>query len=87
MRLIYTDKYTNNIFKVGEPSMQKSFFLFVLFTAAVISGCATKMPLNANEFRQMAPGATFGGKETYEVNRSVKRGANTLIKRADMCLN
>lgn len=35
----------------------------------------------------MAPGATFGGKETFKVNRSVKSVANTFNKMANKCLN
>ena len=67
-------------------------FILMMISILVLTGCAGKMPLTADEFRQMAPGASFmgmktGGKETFTVNRSVKSVANTFKKMANKCLN
>ena len=71
--------------------MKFSAFIMIV-NVLLLSGCAGKMPLTADEFRQMAPGATFmgmktGGKETFKVNRSVKSIGNTFKKMANKCLN
>jgi hypothetical protein len=66
--------------------MKFSVFIMMI-TATIFSGCAGKMPLTADEFRQMAPGATFGGKETFEVKRSVGKVAATFKNMASKCLN
>lgn len=67
--------------------MKFSVFIVMLSGISLLSGCAGKMPQTANEFRQMAPGATFGGKETFEVNRSVGNVAGTFKKMANKCLS
>ena len=59
----------------------------VILSSLIITGCATKMPLTADEFRQMAPEAFSGGKESFEVNRSVASIGNTFKKMANKCLN
>lgn len=53
----------------------------------VMSGCATHHPQNAEEFRQAAPGAFLGKKETFVVNRSYNEVARTFKKKAPQCLN
>lgn len=53
----------------------------------VLSGCATHHPQNAEEFRQAAPGAFMGKKETFEVDRSYNDVARTFKKKAPQCLN
>lgn len=53
----------------------------------VMSGCATHHPQNADEFRQAAPGAFLGKKETFVVNRAYKDVARTFKKKAPQCLN
>lgn len=72
--------------------MKFSGLILVFSTIVFMTGCAGKMPLTADEFRQMAPGASFmgmktGGKETFEVERSVAQVAGTFNKMADKCLN
>ena len=52
-----------------------------------VTGCATHHPQTAEEFRQAAPGAFLGKKETFEVNRSFKDVARTFQKKAPQCLN
>ena len=62
--------------------------LSIVFLGLIhLAGCATKMPLTADEFRQMAPTATFGGKESFKVNRSVSSIGKTFNKMANQCLN
>jgi hypothetical protein len=57
-------------------------------TAAVLAaGCAGKMPMNAEEFRQMAPGAFRVQVENFEVKRSVRQVGDTWRRRAPECLN
>ena len=57
--------------------------LAVLF---LLAGCAQN-PQNAEEFRQYIPGATFGAKHTYEVDRPWQEVAKTFQARAPECLN
>lgn len=62
--------------------------LFTLAIAAILtSGCAIHHPQSAEEFRQAAPGAFMGKKETFEVNRAFKDVARTFQKKAPQCLN
>ena len=53
----------------------------------VATGCATHHPQTAEEFRQAAPTAFLGKKETFEVDRSFKDVARTFQKKAPQCLN
>jgi hypothetical protein len=53
----------------------------------LLSACATHHPQTAEEFRQAAPGAFMGKKETFEVDRSFKDVARTFEKKAPQCLN
>ena len=60
----------------------------VLFIAALAgAGCATTIPQNAEEFRQMAPGAFRVQVENFEVKRSVRQVGETWRRRAPECLN
>jgi hypothetical protein len=58
-----------------------------LVAAATVAGCAGKMPMNAEEFRKVAPGAFLMKSESYEVNRSLKQVAAAFQKRAPECLS
>ena len=64
-------------------------YLIIPVAAALVSlsGCATHHPQTAEEFRQAAPGAFMGKKETFEVDRSFKDVARTFQKKAPQCLN
>jgi len=60
--------------------------LFVL-TSLVTSGCVSKMPQSAEEFRQVLPGAFMGKLESYEVDRSAAEIGKTFQKYAPKCLD
>lgn len=64
-------------------------YMHILFGATflTLSGCATHHPQTAEEFRQVAPDAFLGKKETFMVNRSYKDVARTFQKKAPQCLN
>jgi hypothetical protein len=66
----------------------KNRVLAGLLAAASIAGCVAggKMPMTAEEFRKMAPGAFLVKTESYEVNRSLKQVAAAFQKRAPECL-
>jgi hypothetical protein len=55
--------------------------------AAALAGCAVNFPQTAEEYRKMAPGATFGKTETLEVNRPYRQVASTFQRKAPECLN
>lgn len=59
----------------------------VTCTALLASGCATKMPQTAEEFRQMAPGAFMVQVQTFEVKRSVRDVGESFRRRAPQCLS
>lgn len=54
---------------------------------AALSGCATQMPQNAEEFRQAIPGAMFGKVETLEFERPFRQVAATFQRKAPECLS
>jgi hypothetical protein len=58
----------------------------LLAALSVLAGCAQN-PQNAEEFRQYIPRATFGAKQTYEVERPWQEVAKTFQARAPECLN
>lgn len=55
--------------------------------AVLAAGCAGKMPMTADEFRQMAPGAFMVGVQNFEVKRSLRDVGDTFRRRAPECLN
>jgi hypothetical protein len=57
-----------------------------LAAATALAGCAGKMPMNAEEFRKVAPGAFLMKTESYEVNRSLRQVGAAFQKRAPECL-
>lgn len=61
--------------------------LISLCLALLLAGCAIKHPQNAAEFRKEIPGATFGSKQSFEVNRSFDQVSNTFNKMAPKCLH
>lgn len=68
--------------------MLRKFTAFAMLLITIfISGCAINHPQTAEAFRKAAPGATFGGLETFEVNRSYRKVADTFRKMAPKCLN
>src|SRR5262245_24607838 len=58
-----------------------------IIAAALVAGCATQQPQNAEEFRKVAPGAFLMGNETFEVNRPLRDVAAAWQRRAPECLN
>ena len=58
-----------------------------VLVAALAAGCAGKMPMTADEFRQMAPGAFMVGVQNFEVKRSLREVGDTFRRRAPECLN
>lgn len=56
-------------------------------TAMFATGCVSKMPQTADEFRQMAPGAFMVAVQSFEVQRSVREVGETFRRRAPECLN
>jgi len=54
---------------------------------AVLAGCAQNYPQNAQEFRQMLPGAFMGKVQTLEAKRPLREVARTFEARAPECLN
>lgn len=58
-----------------------------IIAVALLAGCATQQPKNAEEFRKVAPGAFLMGSETFEVNRPLRDVAATWQRRAPECLN
>lgn len=58
-----------------------------VLAAALAAGCAGKMPMTADEFRQMAPGAFMVGVQNFEVKRSLRDVGDTFRRRAPECLN
>jgi hypothetical protein len=67
--------------------MQNQFVLTTLLVAALLSGCAVNQPQTAAEFRDMAPGATFGKHDSFIVNRNFDDVARTFEKQAYQCLD
>jgi hypothetical protein len=65
----------------------KNRALAALMAAAAVAGCAGKQPMNAEEFRKVAPGAFLMKSESYEVNRPLRQVAAAFQKRAPECLN
>ena len=61
--------------------------LTVILTFLILSGCASKYPFTAQEFREAAPEAFFGKLETFEVNRPYEDVAETFQTMAPKCLN
>ena len=55
--------------------------------AALVAGCAGKMPQTAEQFRQMAPGAFMVQVQSFEVKRSPREIGETFRRRAPECLN
>lgn len=58
-----------------------------IVAAALAAGCAATLPQNAEEFRQMAPGAFRVQVENFEVKRPVRQVGDTWRRRAPECLN
>jgi hypothetical protein len=53
----------------------------------ILSGCSLSHPQTAEEFRLAVPGARMAKVDTFEVDRSFKKVAETFKKRAPKCLN
>lgn len=58
-----------------------------ILAAGLAAGCAGKMPMTADEFRQMAPGAFMVGVQNFEVKRSVRDVGESFRRRAPECLS
>jgi hypothetical protein len=54
---------------------------------AALAGCAVQYPQTAEEFRQQAPGAFMGQKQTFEAKRPFREVAKTFQAKAPECLN
>ena len=53
----------------------------------LLSACAQNYPQNAQEFREMLPGAFMGKVQTFEAQRPLREIARTFETRAPECLN
>ena len=58
----------------------------VILSAALLSGCVSSHPQNAQEFREAVPGAFLAEVETFEVKRPLGKVAKTFQKKAPQCL-
>lgn len=67
--------------------MKRSMIPLLLAVGVLSAGCATRHPQTAEEFRRMAPVATFMKKETFEVARKFDDVARTFKRKASECLN
>ena len=67
--------------------MQNRFFLTTFLVTTLLTGCAVHQPQTAAEFRQVAPGATFGTHDSFVVNRNFDDVARTFEKQAYKCLD
>ena len=67
--------------------LKKTRISILLFTAMVLSGCATSHPQSAEEFRKAVPGATFAKIDSFVVNRRFRDVAKSFKKMAPKCLN
>jgi hypothetical protein len=54
---------------------------------ALMAGCATQYPQNAEEFRRQVPGALMGKVQTFEAHRPFRDVARTFQAKATECLN
>ena len=61
--------------------------LTCMTVAVFAAGCAGKMPMTADEFRQAAPGAFMVQVQSFEVKRPVREVGETFRRRAPECLN
>ena len=64
--------------------MLRRSFLPIAFL--VLAGCFS-MPQTAEEFRHAVPGSFSAKHQTYEVERSYRKIASTLRRKADQCFN
>jgi hypothetical protein len=55
--------------------------------AALLAGCSTQLPQNAQEFRQQIPTAFMGKVQTIEAKRPYREVAKTFQAKAPECLN
>jgi hypothetical protein len=55
--------------------------------AALLAGCVSQLPQNAEEFRKAVPGAFMAKTETIEVARPLREVAANFRKRAPECLD
>jgi hypothetical protein len=66
--------------------MQYRIILATVLTSGLFAGCAINHPQTAAEFRAAAPGATFGKKESFVVDRQFDAVARTFEEQAPKCL-
>jgi hypothetical protein len=88
--LIYTPAYQLYEFSInylGVTEMNKILFVISLAVVFLVTGCGIKHPQTAEEFRQGAPGAFMGTKESYEVNRPFQQVAASWKELAPQCLD
>lgn len=67
--------------------MQYRIILATVLTISLFAGCAINHPQTAAEFRSAAPGATFGKKESFVVDRRFDDVARTFEEQAPQCLD
>ena len=67
--------------------MQYRIIIATVLTSILFTGCAINHPQTAAEFRAAAPGATFGTKESFIVERPFDDVARTFEEQAPKCLD
>jgi hypothetical protein len=70
----------------GNTMPYRALLTTVLATS-LFAGCAVRHPQTAAEFRAAAPGATFGKKESFVVDRRFDEVAATFQEQAPKCLD
>lgn len=71
----------------GRNAMQNRLGLSTFLVTALLSGCAVHQPQTADEFRSVAPGATFGKHDSFSVKRRFDDVAKTFETQAYKCLD
>lgn len=63
------------------------YIFIAVFLSFIITSCSIKHPQTAEEFRQGAPTAFMGTKESYVVNRALDKVAASWKNQAPKCLD
>ncbi len=67
--------------------MENRFILTALLVSVLLPACAVHQPQTAAEFREVAPGATFGKHDSFVVNRKFDDVAASFERQAYKCLD
>lgn len=66
--------------------MNHRLFPAIVLSAALLSGCVSSHPQNAQEFREAVPGAFLAEVKTFEVKRPLREVAKTFQRKGPQCL-